>query len=128
MPLKLSLKPKEAVVVNGAVLRNGDRRGTILLQNHARVLRQKDVLQPEATESPAEHLYFAVMQMYLTGETEGQLYDQTVTAIAAAMNETESAEIRDLLIGVSTASAAGETYQALSLCRKILKAAEAKNG
>ena len=44
MPLKLSLKPKEAVVVNGAVLRNGDRRGTILLQNQARVLRQKDVL------------------------------------------------------------------------------------
>ncbi|MEL6414369.1 MAG: flagellar biosynthesis repressor FlbT, partial [Pseudomonadota bacterium] len=87
MPLKLSLKPKEAVVVNGAVLRNGDRRGTILLQNHARVLRQKDVLQPEATESPVEHLYFAVMQMYLTGQTEGQLYDQTVTAIAAAMED-----------------------------------------
>ena len=72
MPLKLSLKPKEAVVVNGAVLRNGDRRGTIPLQNHARVLRQKDVLDPEATRSAEEHLYFAVMQMYLTGETEGQ--------------------------------------------------------
>ena len=85
MPLKLSLKPKEAVVVNGAVLRNGERRGTILLQNQARVLRQKDVLEPEAAESPVEHLYFAIMQMYLTGETEGPLYDQAVTAIAAAM-------------------------------------------
>ncbi len=52
MPLKLSLKPKEAVVVNGAVLRNGERRGTILLQNQARVLRQKDVLEPEETHSP----------------------------------------------------------------------------
>lgn len=128
MPLKLSLKPKEAVVVNGAVLRNGDRRGTILLQNQARVLRQKDVLEPESTQTPEEHLYFAVMQMYLTGETEGQLYDQAVTAIAAALNETEGAETQDQLIGVSTACAAGETYQALSLCRKILKAAEAKNG
>ena len=128
MPLKLSLKPKEAVVVNGAVLRNGDRRGTILLQNHARVLRQKDVLQPEATESPVEHLYFAVMQMYLTGQTEGQLYDQTVTAIAAAMEDAKDDTQRDLLIQISTASAAALTYQALSHCRKLMKAAGAENG
>ncbi|MEP1142703.1 MAG: flagellar biosynthesis repressor FlbT [Henriciella sp.] len=128
MPLKLSLKPKEAVVVNGAVLRNGERRGTILLQNQARVLRQKDVLEPDATHSPEEHLYFAVMQMYLTGETEGQLYDQTVTAIAAALNQTKNDGGREHLIKISTACAAGETYQALSLCRKLLKAAETGNG
>jgi len=128
MPLKLSLKPKEAVVVNGAVLRNGERRGTILLQNQARVLRQKDVLEPEATHSPVEHLYFAVMQMYLTGETEGTLYDQAVTAIAAAMSETKSEEQSERLIEVSAACAAGETYQALTRCRKILKATEAGNG
>jgi len=128
MPLKLSLKPKEAVVVNGAVLRNGERRGTILLQNQARVLRQKDVLEPDATQSAEEHLYFAVMQMYLTGETEGQLYDQTVTAIAAALNQTNSENGREHLIKISTACAAGETYQALSLCRKLLKAAETGNG
>lgn len=128
MPLKLSLKPKEAVVVNGAVLRNGDRRGTILLQNQARVLRQKDVLAPEATHSPIEHLYFAVMQMYLTGETEGHLYDQAVTAIAAAMGETQEEEARERLIEISAACAAGETYQALTRCRKLLKAAEARNG
>ena len=128
MPLKLSLKPKEAVVVNGAVLRNGERRGTILLQNQARVLRQKDVLDPEATRSAEEHLYFAVMQMYLTGETEGQLYDQAVTAIAAAMGEAKDKDGRDKLIDISMACAAGETYQALSLCRKLLKAAEGRNG
>ena len=128
MPLKLSLKPKEAVVVNGAVLRNGDRRGTILLQNQARVLRQKDVLQAEATESPVQHLYFAVMQMYLTGQTEGQLYDQTETAIAAVMDEARDAVRRNLLVQNSTACAAAETYKALTLCRKLLKAAEAGNG
>ena len=122
MPLKLSLKPKEAV------LRNGERRGTILLQNQARVLRQKDVLEPEATHSPIEHLYFAVMQMYLTGETEGPLYDQAVTAIAAAMGETKTDEQKQGLIEISSACAAAETYQALTRCRKLLKAAEAENG
>ncbi len=128
MPLKLSLKPKEAVVVNGAVLRNGERRGTILLQNQARVLRQKDVLDPDATKTPAEHLYFAVMQMYLTGETEGTLYDQAVIAIAAAMEETQDEAARARLVEISAACAAGETYQALTRCRKMMKAAEAENG
>lgn len=128
MPLKLSLKPKEAVVVNGAVLRNGDRRGTILLQNQARVLRQKDVLQPEATQSPVEHLYFALMQMYLTGETEGALYDQAVTAIAAALGEAETEDMRDQLVDISATCAAGETYKALTRCRKLMKAAEAGDG
>lgn len=128
MPLKLSLKPKEAVVVNGAVLRNGDRRGTMLLQNRARVLRQKDVLDPDATETPREHLYFAVMQMYLTGETEGALYDQAVTALAAAMSEQADEDVRERLIEISAACAAGETYQALTRCRKLLRAAEAANG
>lgn len=128
MPLKLSLKPKEAVVVNGAVLRNGDRRGTMLLQNRARVLRQKDVLDPDATETPTEHLYFAVMQMYLTGETEGALYDQAVTALAAAMSEQTDEDVRERFIEISAACAAGETYQALTRCRKLLKAAEAANG
>jgi len=128
MPLKLSLKPKEAVVVNGAVLRNGERRGTILLQNQARVLRQKDVLDPDETRSAEEHLYFAVMQMYLTGQTEGQLYDQAIMAIAAALNETKKEDVRAHIVEISTACAAGQTYQALSLCRKLLKAAEVGNG
>ena len=128
MPLKLSLKPKEAVVVNGAVLRNGERRGTILLQNQARVLRQKDVLDPDETRSAEEHLYFAVMQMYLTGQTEGQLYDQAVMAIAAALNETKKEDVRAHIVEISSACAAGQTYQALSLCRKLLKAAEVGNG
>jgi flagellar protein FlbT len=40
MPLKLSLKPGERFVVNGAVLQNGDRRAVLLLQNKASILRE----------------------------------------------------------------------------------------
>jgi flagellar protein FlbT len=68
------------------------------------------------------------MQMYLTGETEGPLYDQAVTAIAAAMGETQSEEHKQRLIDISSACAAGETYQALTRCRKLLKATETRNG
>ena len=47
LPLKLSLKPGEKFVLNGAVVQNGDRRGVLVLQNKASVLREKDIMQEE---------------------------------------------------------------------------------
>ena len=65
MPLKLSLKPGEKFVLNGAVVQNGDRRGVLILQNKASVLREKDILQPEDAKSPARRIYLPVMMMYI---------------------------------------------------------------
>ncbi|MEL6828672.1 MAG: flagellar biosynthesis repressor FlbT [Pseudomonadota bacterium] len=121
MPLKLSLRPGEAVIVNGAVIRNGDRRGSVLLQNKARVMREKDVVFPEQLKSAAMRIYFSVMQLYLTGEIEGPYLDHASAALAEAISETDSDAWRAKLIDVSAALAAGETYKALSLSRKLLR-------
>ncbi|MEL6322719.1 MAG: flagellar biosynthesis repressor FlbT, partial [Pseudomonadota bacterium] len=75
MPLKLTLKPGETFILNGAVVRNGDRRGVLLLENQARILREKDIMQPEEATTPVRRAYFAIMQMYLTGESDGPPYD-----------------------------------------------------
>ncbi len=69
MPLKLSLKPGERFVLNGAVLANGDKRTSLVIQNKACVLREKDIIQPENANTPARRIYLAVMMMYLDGET-----------------------------------------------------------
>ena len=42
MPLKLSLKPGEKFVLNGAVVQNGDRRGVLLLQKKIKRIRNFD--------------------------------------------------------------------------------------
>lgn len=128
MPLKLSLKPNEAVIVNGAVLRNGERRGSILLQNQARILRQKDVIYPEDTDHFSQNLYFAVMQMYLTGKVDGILYDYVSGALATALAESEQDEDKQLILDIAKTSAAGETYKALSLCRRLMKRHGDQNG
>ena len=47
MALKITLKPSEKFVINGAVVVNGDRRTSLLIQNKASILREKDVLQPD---------------------------------------------------------------------------------
>ena len=128
MPLKLSLKPGEAVIVNGAVLRNGERRGTVLLENHARVLREKDVLQPDLVRTADQRVYFAIMQLYLMGEHDGAIYDQVAAALTAALGDAATDEQRNQLLDISRACACGEIYQALSACRRYMKAVQAKHG
>ncbi|MBX9746498.1 MAG: flagellar biosynthesis repressor FlbT, partial [Hyphomonadaceae bacterium] len=61
MPLKLSLRPGEKFVVNGAVVQNGDRRAALVLQNKASVLREKDIMQAEEADTPAKRIYFPIM-------------------------------------------------------------------
>ena len=128
MPLKLSLKPGEAVIVNGAVLRNGERRGTLLLANQSRVLREKDILRPDDAVSASERAYFAIMQMYLTDEIDGPLYDQAASALSATLSSLESEALRALVLSISKACAAGQTYKAISECRKLMKQVRAASG
>lgn len=125
MPLKLSLKPGETFIVNGAVVRNGDRRSVLLLENQARVLREKDIMHADDAVTPASRCYFATMQMYLTGKADGRLYDQFARAIADLMSEVSSDEDRSQAIKVSELVSSGNLYKALGQCRKLVSA-EAK--
>jgi len=122
MPLKLSLKPGETFVVNGAVVRNGDRRGVLLLENQARVLREKDILRPNEATTPVRRVYFAIMQMYLLGETEGPAYTQTAEAVAALLAAGSSEDERASVLEISADVAAADLYRALSRCRKLMSA------
>lgn len=122
MPLKLSLKPGETFVVNGAVVRNGDRRGVLLLENQARVLREKDILRPAEATTPVRRVYFAIMQMYLLGEIDGPAYTQTAEAVAALLAAASTQDERASVLEISADVAAADLYRALSRCRKLMTA------
>jgi len=50
--LVLKLNPKERVLVNGAVIENGDRRSRVsILTPNANILRMRDALRPDWTSS-----------------------------------------------------------------------------
>src|SRR6478609_11136756 len=76
MPLKLSLKPGEKFVLNGAVLANGDKRTSLVIQNKACVLREKDIMQPDEANTPSRRIYLAIMMMYLDGEASEEPYNE----------------------------------------------------
>lgn len=121
MPLKLSLRPGETFVVNGAVVRNGERRGVLLMETRARVLREKDIMQPEEATTPAKRAYFALMQMYLTGRVEGAICDQAAEALAGLLKQQDGPEGRAAVLAISADMMRGDIYGALIQCRKQIR-------
>lgn len=121
MPLKLSLKPDEVVIVNGAVIRNGDRRGVMLLENQARILREKDIMMPEQAKTPAKRAYFAVMQLYLTGDLSGPSYDRAARALSELLGVARNQDDRECIVDVSADLTAGLVYKGLGRCKSLIK-------
>ena len=120
MPLKLSLKPGEKFVLNGAVVQNGDRRGVLILQNKASVLREKDVMQADEANTPARRIYFPVMMMYLDESTAPRLFDEFAQRVSEFMNASRNPEVMQDCVTASRHVMAREYYKALLVARKLV--------
>ena len=120
MPLKLSLKPGERFVLNGAVVQNGDRRGVLVLQNKASVLREKDIMQEEEVTTPARRIYFPVMMMYLDEANAEHYYDEFVRRLTEFMGVIGNPEVLAECVTISKHCMAREYYKALMLCRHLM--------
>jgi len=127
MPLKLSLKPGERFVLNGAVVQNGDRRGVLILQNKASVLREKDIMQVEEVNTPARRIYFPVMMMYLEGTVSPKLYDEFALRLTEFMGATRNPAVLSECVSASRHVMAKDFYKALMSARKLVDYEEGLN-
>lgn len=121
MPLKLSLKPHEKFVLNGAVVQNGDRRGVLVLQNKASVLREKDIMQAEEANSPARRVYFPVMMMYLDEAGAARCYDEFALRMSEFMGVIGNPDVLADCVNASKHVLSREYYKALMICRKLIE-------
>ena len=120
MPLKLSLKPGEKFVLNGAVVQNGDRRGVLILQNKASVLREKDIMQEEEVTTPARRIYFPVMMMYLDEAGADRYYDEFARRLTEFMKVIANPLVLNECVEISKNVMEREYYKALMRCRKLM--------
>ncbi|HWA91617.1 MAG TPA: flagellar biosynthesis repressor FlbT [Rhizomicrobium sp.] len=120
MPLKLSLKPGEKFVLNGAVLTNGDsKRTSLVLQNKACVLREKDIMQPADANTPARRIYLPIMMMYLDGEGFEEYYSEFALRMTEFMGAVETRSVLASCIEINRDVTEGHYYKALMTCRKL---------
>lgn len=66
--LVIKLGPKERILVNGAVIENGDRRSRFtVLSSKANILRLKDAIHPDEANSPVKRAC-CLAQLILSGD------------------------------------------------------------
>ena len=119
MPLKLSLKPGEKFVLNGAVLTNGDKRASLVIQNKACVLREKDIMQPQDATTPARRIYVPIMMMYLDPDATEQYYNEFALRMTEFMGAIQNRQVLTVCIEISRDVTSGAYYKALIACRKL---------
>ncbi|HUO99804.1 MAG TPA: flagellar biosynthesis repressor FlbT [Rhizomicrobium sp.] len=121
MPLKLSLKPGERFVLNGAVLANGDKRASLVIQNKACLLREKDIMQPEHASTPARRIYLPVMMMYLDPDSTQSYYTDFALRMTEFMSAIRNAGALATCVDISRDVMAGNYYKALMSCKKLFE-------
>jgi flagellar protein FlbT len=121
MPLKLSLKPGEKFVLNGAVVQNGDRRGVLVLQNKASVLREKDIMQADEANSPARRVYFAVMMMYLDEPAAARYYEEFAHRMSEFMSVISNCDVLTDCVSISKYVMSRVYYKALMCSRRLIE-------
>jgi flagellar protein FlbT len=67
MALNLSLKPREKLVVNGAVLRNSSSRHPLTLEflNKVNFMREREIIMPEQAVTPLLRVIYWLQIMYI---------------------------------------------------------------
>ena len=68
--LIIKLGPKERILINGALIENGDRRSRInILTANANILRLKDAIHPKDANTPVRRACY-LAQLILSGDVD----------------------------------------------------------
>ncbi len=119
--LVLKLAPKERVLINGAVIENGDRRSRLAIMTpNAHILRLRDAIHPEEVNTPVRRVCY-VVQLVLSGDAvPSEARTQLLRGIEQLSQVLTDADSRSLLGAATTAVLEDQHYQALKVLRSLL--------
>lgn len=119
--LILKLAPGERVLINGAVIENGDRRSKIAIKSpNANILRLKEAIHPDHATTPVARVCYAV-QMVLAGDaTEAEARRDILKGIEALSQVFDDRDSRNVLGSATEEVIAGNFYPALRQLRTLL--------
>ena len=119
--LVLKLGPHERILINGAVIENGDRRSRLnIVTPNAHILRLKDAIHPNEVNTPVRRVCY-IAQLVLSGDAdpeEARL--QLLRGIEQLSQALTDPDSRRLLAEASRAVLEEQHYQVLKSLRGLL--------
>jgi flagellar protein FlbT len=119
--LVLKLSPKERVLINGAVIENGDRRSRLnIVTPNANILRLRDALHPEEVNTPVKRVCY-IIQLILSGDvTAEDANHQVLRGIEQLSQVFKDPDSRAILDAASGHFVAKQFYPSLKSIRRLL--------
>jgi len=119
--LVLKLSPKERVLINGAVIENGDRRSRLsIMSPDAHILRLRDAIHPEDAVTPVKRLCFAIQLVLSGNNAPGDAQAGLLRQIEDLSQVFQDADSRLMLADASAAVIADQHYRALKSIRGLM--------
>lgn len=119
--LVLKLGPHERVLINGAVIENGDRRSRLaVVTPNANILRLRDAIHPEEANTPVRRVCY-IAQLVLSGDVSAaDARHQLLRGIEQLSQVLTDHDSRALLTAATQAVLDAQHYQALRALRGLL--------
>ncbi len=119
--LVLKLGPHERVLINGAVIENGDKRSRLAIMTpNANILRLRDAIHPEEVNTPVRRVCY-IAQLVLTGDADpADAKMQLLRGIEQLSQVLTDYDSRTQLSLASRAVMEAQPYQALKALRSLL--------
>ncbi len=119
--LILKLAPHERVLINGAVIENGDKRCRFaVVTPNANILRLRDAIHPEEVRTPVRRVAY-IAQLVLSGDADpDEASAQLLRGIEQLSQVLTDVDSRDLLNRSTRAVLDGDFYPAMRLLRALL--------
>jgi len=119
--LVLKLSPKERVLINGAVIENGDRRSRLAIMSpDANILRLRDAIHPEDAKTPVRRACFAI-QLVLSGDSDPETVHLSLLRQLEELSQVfTDPDSRKTLAEASQAVIDQQHYRSLKALRSLL--------
>lgn len=119
--LVLKLGPRERVLVNGAVIENGERRSRLtIVSPNANILRLRDALHPEEVNTPVRRVCY-IAQLVLSGDAEPEEAKmQLLRGIEQLSQVFMDLDSRKLLSQATQSVVESQYYQTMKSLRGLL--------
>jgi flagellar protein FlbT len=119
--LVLKLGPHERVLINGAVIENGDKRSRLAVMTpNANILRLRDAIHPDEVNTPVRRVCY-IAQLVLTGDADpADAKFQLLRGIEQLSQVLTDHDSRSLMSQATAAVLAEQPYQALKALRGLL--------
>jgi flagellar protein FlbT len=118
MPLKITLRPKEQMIIDGAVVRNAGLTAHLLIENDVPILREKDILAENDAQSPCRQIYFVIQLMYIDEQNLTTYYEAYWELLKDLVKAAPS--LVGLVDQMSEYILSRKYYQALKLANQLI--------